>query len=320
MGSGMSARYLEHASIADTNLYVVSMPPMPRRMGQQEPICAYLTMEMQIAKATQGFGEAIGMQSVVARRFQDLVSADEREKVSRLQSLFEDERREREPNYLPPIYPKFEEDRAIQSIGFASEELDQFRPDHQERFTFQGLDGQQRTFEVRLGLAKKESTYFIVILLNPSNRPQMFNQPPSSPFSRESYSRDSQYGYQTQQVFAQPSASPFLSNPPFGDPRAELYRAPGPIGHNIPPSTTKPPFSQPQARPEYSQIQNPYQTPRSELLLAETQPQRQHDLQLPPIRDQRAEASASHTRQIDQNSRLDIEGLLDRPGMGRGGN
>jgi hypothetical protein len=320
IGSAMAPRYLEHASPADANLYGTTMPLTQRMTGQQEPICAYLTLDMQIAKATQGFGEAIGMQSVVARKFHDIVNANDRDKVFRLQRMFEDERREREPNYLPPIYLKFEEDRVIQSVGFGLEEMDQFRPDRQEMFTFQGPDGQQRTFQVRFGLAKKESTYFIVLILNLPTRPQTFNQPSSSPYSRESYSRDSQYGYHTpQQIFAQPGVSPFIANPSFSDPRGEVYRNPGPLGPNIPSATSMPPFSQQQARPDYSQGQIPYQTSRSEL---PPQPQSQRqDLQLPPIRDPRGETSAMDMRRRDnQAGRLDIGGLLEKPGMGRGGN
>lgn len=315
MGGGMTPRYLEHASPADANLYGASMPPTPRMMGLQEPICAYLTMDMQIAKATQSFSDTIGVQSVVAKRFHDVVSTNDRDKVFRLQRVFEDERREREPNYLPPIYPKFEEDRAIQSVSFGPENMSQFRAERQETFTFQGPDGQQRTFQVRFGLAKKESTYFVILLLSLPATPQIFSHPSSSP-----YSRDSQYGYQLpQQVFAQPGASPFMSNPSFGDPRGDVYRAPGPLGPNVHPSTAMPPFAQQPGRPDYPQVQNPYQTPRSELQPAQPQPQRQHDLQLPPIRDQRGEASVAEMRRRDnQSSRVDIGGLLEHPSEGGG--
>src|SRR5271163_3146360 len=100
------------------------MAPTPRSQPPQDPICAYLTMEMQVAKATPSFGETIALPSVISRRFQDIVIPNDREKVARLQRGFEDERRDREPNYLPPIYlAKFEEDRVIQSVGFSPEEI-----------------------------------------------------------------------------------------------------------------------------------------------------------------------------------------------------
>ena len=318
IGPGVNPRYLEHASLADANVYGPAMTPTPRPLGHQEPICAYLTMDMQIAKATQAFGEAIGLMSVAPRKLHDIVSANDRDKVFRLQRLFEDERNEREPNYLPPIYPKFEENRVIQSVGFGPEEMDQIRLDRQEMLTFQGPDGQQRTFQLRLGLAKKDSTYFVILLLNLPARPPTFNQPTSSPYSREMYSRDLHYGYQTgQQPLAQPEASPFIPDPTFGDSRGELYRTPPPLGSNIPPSATMPPLSQTQI---YSQAQIPYQTPRSKLPQVQLQApnQRQLELQLPPLRDQRGDGSGMRLTDI-QTGRLDIGGLLEEPGAGRGG-
>ncbi|KAL5329864.1 hypothetical protein ACEPPN_003384 [Leptodophora sp. 'Broadleaf-Isolate-01'] len=277
---------------------------------------------MQFSKTTQSFGETIGVQSIQSRRLQDVVSPNDREKVARLQRIFEDERRDREPNYLPPIYlAKFEEDHVIQTVGFGQEEIGMVRTDRQEMFTFQAPDGQQRTFQVQLGLAKRDSTYFIILLLVLPATPQTFHQPASSPYLRESYSRDSQYGYQTlQQGYQQtPGASPFGPNPGFGDPRGDMttYRAPGPLGPGIPPSASMTGFAQPQ-RPDYAQGPGPYQTPRSELPQAQTQvqSQRPHDLQLPPIRGQHGEASSADAmrRRDDRSGRVDIGGLLEQPG------
>ena len=308
----MGSRHLEYGSPMEAGMYGGSMAPTPRMLPPQEPVCAYLTMDMQIAKATQSFGETIGLQSVVARKLQDIVTGVDREKVLRLQRVFEEERREREPNYLPPIYLKYEEDRVIQSVGFSVDEMSQLRPDRQEMFTFQGPDGQQRTFQVRFGMAKKESTYFVVLLLHIPATPQTYNQPSSSPYSREPL-----YGYQTpQQPYPlNPNVSPFMANPQFGDPRATeimTYRTPGPLGQNIPPSSNMPPFVQAPTRPDYSQTQNPFQTPRSEMTQA--QPQRQHDLQLPPIRDQ-----GPSGRRDDRSGRVDIGGLLEKPDPARRG-
>ncbi|KAH6723268.1 hypothetical protein BKA61DRAFT_626425 [Leptodontidium sp. MPI-SDFR-AT-0119] len=321
-GGSMGPRFLEHASPADANIYGAPMPPTPRTLPSHEPPCAYLTMEMQFSKTTQSFGETIGVQSIQSRRLQDVVSPNDREKVARLQRIFEDERRDREPNYLPPIYlAKFEEDHVIQTVGFGQEEIGMVRTDRQEMFTFQAPDGQQRTFQVQLGLAKRDSTYFIILLLVLPATPQTFHQPASSPYLRESYSRDSQYGYQTlQQGYQQtPGASPFGPNPGFGDPRGDMtaYRAPGPLGPGIPPSASMTGFAQPQ-RPDYAQGPGPYQTPRSELPQAQTQvqSQRPHDLQLPPIRGQHGEASSADAmrRRDDRSGRVDIGGLLEQPG------
>ncbi|KAL3419790.1 hypothetical protein PVAG01_08288 [Phlyctema vagabunda] len=309
-GSGPQ-RYVEQPDA----FYGAQLQPGPRSMPLQEPLCAYLTMDLQIAKATQGFGEAVGIQSIVARRLEDIVSPGDREKVLRLQRGFEEERREREPNYLPPIYLKFEEDRVIQGVGFGPDEMSQFQVVRPEVFTFQGPDGQQRTFHVRFGLAKRESTYFIVFLLHVPATTQTYYQPSSSPYSRESYHREPQYGYQTPQPsFAQPpTVTPFVQNTPFGDPRSEPvmgYR-PSTRGGNMPanvPQSSVPSYVQGQARPDYVQAQNPYQTPRSELP-PQAQPRRTHDLQLPPIRD--SGPSSDPRRRDDRSGRVDIGGLLE---------
>ncbi|KAI9052830.1 hypothetical protein LZ554_003103 [Drepanopeziza brunnea f. sp. 'monogermtubi'] len=326
MGGGpMGPRYTDHASSADANMYGGAHVP-PRMTSSFEPPCAYLTMEMQFAKTTQSFGETIGVQSIQSRRLQDLVSANDRNKVACLQKDLEEERRGREPNYLPPIYlTKFEEDHVIQTIGFGPEDIGSLRIDRQEMFTFQAPDGQQRTFQVRLGLGKRESTYFIVLLLVLPSTPQMYHQPSLSPYSRES--RDAQYGHQTSQQGYQPTpnAPPFVSTSGFsGDPRDEMtvYRANGPLG----PGAS---FAQPAPRSDYPQGPAPYQAPRSELphapVQAQVQPQPQlsqlsHGLQLPPIRDQRGELLPSPMRRRDDRSgRVDIGGLLEQPGSDRRG-
>ncbi|KAN0096161.1 hypothetical protein V8E51_014966 [Hyaloscypha variabilis] len=328
MPGPIAPRYIDWGNLQDANIYggSGSMPPTPRMLPSQDPICAYLTTEMQIAKTTPNFGDTIALQPIVGRKLQDILSPNDREKVLQLQRNFEGERREREPNYLPPIYlHKFEEDRAIQSVGFGQEEIGQLRTDHGETFTFPGADGQQRTFNVRLGLAKKDATYFVVLILQVPATPQQYQQPSTSPFSRESHSRESQYGYgyqqpPQQQIYA-PSQGPppYVPNPNYADPRGDMsaYRPPGPLVQNMPPSGNMPSFAPPQsARPEYSQGQTQFQTPRSELAQA-SQP-RQHDLQLPPIRDQGPSMDPMRRRD-DRSGRVDIGGLLEKPNPGGSG-
>jgi hypothetical protein len=324
MPGPIAPRYIDWANTQDANVYGGSMPPTPRMLPPQEPICAYLNMEMQIAKTTPNFGDIVALQPVVGRKLHDMVAPNDREKILRVQRTFEEERREREPNYLPPIYlHKFEEDRAIQSVGFGQEEIGQVRTDHLDTFTFPGSDGQQRAFHARLGLAKREATYFIVLILQIPATPQQYQQASTLPFSRESYSRESQYGYQQapqQQGYApNPGPAPFVPNPGFADPRGEMgaYRPPGPLGQNVPQPGNMPSYapSQP-ARPEFSQGQAQFQTPRSEL--AQAPQQRQHDLQLPPIRDQGPSVDPMRRRD-DRSGRVDIGGLLEKPNPGRSG-
>ena len=314
LGGPIAPRYHEQPSPLDTNLYGPSINS--RFPASLEPACAYIRMDMQIVKATPRFGEVTGIQSVVSRNLQDIVIASDRDKVIRLQGLLNNERQERDLNYLPPIVVKHEEDRVIQSVGFGPEVTNHFRTDRPETLSFQSPDGQQRAFLVQLNLAKRDSTYFIILMIHvqPTPTPQVYPQASYSPYPRDSQSRESQYGYATsQQGFPQtPAASPFMPSPSFADPRNDMTYRP-PLGQVGPSSAVASSFQQAQAKPEYFQGQAPYQTPRSEL--PQAQPQRQHDLQLPPIRDQRNDVQPvdPRLRRDDRSSRVDIGGLLENP-------
>lgn len=319
MGTQLSPRHLEYASSADANIYNPQIPLTPRMFAPPDPICAYLNMEMQFAKVSPGFSETIGVQSVVSKKLQEVVSTNDRDKITRLQANLEEERRARELNYLPPIYLKIEEDRLIQSVSFGPEDMSQFRMEHQERITFHAPDGQQRTFQVRIGLAKKESTYIVALVLNIPATPQQYPQ-------SSTYSREPQYAFMPQPSMNQPSPIPssYMANPTFTDQRGDgtTYRTPVPLSSNIHPSMNMSALPQSQMRQEYPQVGNPYQPTRREQPQPQTRPPgRENDLQLPPILGQRQEGPAADTmqRRGDRSSRVDIGGLLDkRDHAGRG--
>jgi len=325
-GTPMAPRYLEHASAADANIFTGQAPAIPRAVGTQDVPLAYLNMDLQISNASRGFSELLGMPSLGGRKLLDIVASTDRDKVYRLQRVFEDERQEREPNYLPPIYGKAEEDRVIQSIPL-NLNLDDgvpFRTEHQENLTFQEPSGQQRSYQVRLGLAKRESTYYIVlilIILTPPTTSQEVYQMSLSPY----HPREASYGFRTpQQTFAPPlpisSYSQYQSQ--FGEPRGHdsqiPFRQPPPLPSNssCAPSLvpTIPSYAQPFPGSEYSQAQSLRQIPRSEI--SEAQPTRQSEFRLPPL--QRPSGASSGTpRGDDRGGRVDIGGLLEDPGAQR---
>jgi hypothetical protein len=318
-GAQMVPRYLDRASTADANIFSGSqLPQTPHIIGSPEQPCAYLTMEMQVSRASRTFCEATGNTSVTGRKLLEIVSLNDRDKVYRLQRLLEEEQQEREPNYLPPIYGKTEEERVIQSIGFGLEDLAQFHTDRRELLTFQGPDGQQRPCHVRLGLAKRESTYFVVLVIPLPSTPAMtlglyqLSSPP--------YSRESGYGFHTpQQPLAPSPMSPYGQYPAqFNEPRHEpqmTYRQPQPLRSNIGPSaavtSSIPSYAQPFVRPEYGPTQYTHQTPRSELPHGANQ--RQNELRLPPIQNTPGGASVGGQRVEDRGGRVDIGGLLESP-------
>lgn len=329
MGGPIAPRYIDQA-LQEANIYG-SLQPVPRMMGQ-EPICAYLNMDMQFVKATQSFVEIVGIQAIVPRKLQEVVVPNDLEKVMRQQRSLEEERRQKEPNYLPPIYLKVEEERVIQSIGFGPEETSQIRIDRQEMLSFQGPDGQPRSFQARLGLGKKESTYFVVMILQLQPPQNAYHPPPPpSQYSRDVYPRDQQYSFQPppQQQYAQHS-SPSSYSSPSGFESPMSYRPQGHMSSSAPSATNIQGYAQPQRQdyiPPQAQYQPPpppqthqqyQQPPHAEMHPGQVQ--RQRDLQLPPIRDQRGESSADPARRRDDRSgRVDIGGLIEKPDAARGG-
>jgi hypothetical protein len=56
------------------------MPPTQRIIALK-PICAYLIINMQIAKAILSFSETIKVQSVITKKFYNIISINNRDKV-----------------------------------------------------------------------------------------------------------------------------------------------------------------------------------------------------------------------------------------------
>jgi hypothetical protein len=174
-------RYMDHASPVDANVFASQISPNQHVAGGHELPWAYLTMDMQICDASRIFGELVGMSSIVGRKLLEIVAADNRDKVYRLQLVFESERKEREPNYLPPIYGKTEEERVIKSIGVGPDG-GVLRNERQEFIIFQDPSGQTRGYQARLGPTKKDSTYFVILILvwraTPATPQLTYRQPP----------------------------------------------------------------------------------------------------------------------------------------------
>lgn len=318
----MVPRYLEHALPADANIFTGQAPAIPRVGVAQDLPLAYLNMDLQISNASRSFSGILGIPSMGGRKLLDIVASTDRDKVYRLQRVFEDERQEREPNYLPPIYGKAEEDRVIQSIPLDLN-LDDgvpVRTERQELLTFQEPSGQQRSYQVRLGLAKRESTYYVVLILVIPAQPvtsQDVYQISPSPY----HPREASYGFRApQQTFAQPppisSYSQYQTQ--YGEPREHdpsmTFRQSQPLPSSsscVPgPAPTIPSYTQPFPRSEYSQVQNPRQIPRSEG--SQAQSAHQSEFRLPPLQRPPGLPSAP-PRGDDRGGRVDIGGLLEGP-------
>ncbi|KAI1639788.1 hypothetical protein F4809DRAFT_648328 [Biscogniauxia mediterranea] len=313
----IAPRYGERGPPADLNIHPA---PLSIPVRAPEPV-AFLTMDLEVAKASNTFVEAIGAQSLLGRRLLDIVSSPERDRVLALQRALQDEQSRKEPNYLPPIYGKQEAERVIRALPFSAESISKYQLDHHEFFTFIAADGQPRSYQLRVGLAKEDSIYFVVLLVVPMGRAYP-PHPSPSPHAREwSYSYQPQAYTQLTPVSGSfdPSRTRFVEPPREG---SYTPRQPGTPAHMI--SGVSPGVSpnipayaaSASARPEHPAGPS-HQIPRSELLPA--RPPQQTEYQLPPIRSQ---TQAGHSieagwQRDDRTGRVDIGGLIDRPGPPR---
>ncbi|KAK1967927.1 hypothetical protein LY78DRAFT_679791 [Colletotrichum sublineola] len=313
----VAPRYLDRASLADANRY--GQPP-PLATGAPEPV-VFLTMELEIARASPAFADAVGIPSVRGRSLLDIVLASERDKVQSHQRSMQDERSRKDPVYLPPIFGRQEQERVFESLRFEADEISRFQLDRQDFFVFAAADGQPRSYSVRLGLAKRESIYFVVLLVNAAPR---FPYLSPSPHTREApylYQQPQQQQQQQQQAYVQhtPVSATFdHTRSRFG----EGALAPRPSSGQPPHMTSglspgvspgMPSYAASPSRPDYAVGPSSYQIPRSELPPTTRPPQ--PSFQLPPIRagPHQPTHSESSWQRDDRSGRVDIGGLLEKP-------
>lgn len=316
-------RFIERGSASDANVYPAPLSISTRAL---EP-AVFLTTDLEMAKASNTFLEAIGRHSVKGLTLLDVISPMERERVISLQRQMHDERERKDPQYLPPIFVKRDEERVIQSLGLSADDLSRYAMDWHEYLTFSSADGQQRTFPVHMGLAKQDSIYFIVLLLHVAMRPS-FGHPTPSPHSSFGY-QPMQHAPPQHQMFSQPtpvSATFDVGRPRMPSDSGILPHRPTPSGGPSPmlssglsPSISSA-YGPSPGRSEYSTGPPSYQTPRSELVSGplphrQPQPAPGGSFQLPPIRNQQdpMRRGEGPPTSRDDKSRVDIGGLIDSP-------
>ncbi|KAK1490178.1 hypothetical protein CTAM01_10847 [Colletotrichum tamarilloi] len=307
----IAPRYLDRAPMGDANLY--GQPPS-LASGAPEPVI-FLTTELEIARASPAFSDAVGIPNVRGRSLFDIVAPTEREKLQSHQRQIQEERTRKDPVYLPPIFGRQEQERIFDSLRFEADEISRFQLDRQDFFVFAASDGQPRSYSVRLGLAKRESIYFIVLLINAAPR---YPYPSPSPHAREV-----PYPYPPQQqAYAQHTPVSATFEQPrlrFGEgalaprpsPGQPLHMASG-LSPGVSPGM--PSYAASPSRPEYASGPSSYQIPRSELPPTTRPPQ--PSFQLPPIRagpHQPPQPESSSWQRDERSGRVDIGGLLEKP-------
>ncbi|KAK8011389.1 hypothetical protein PG990_010354 [Apiospora arundinis] len=294
-------------------------PTIPRYLDRGSAM-AFLTVDLEVARVSSTFVDAIGAgsaQAIQRRRLEDLILSQERERVIALQRSLQDEQARKDPTYLPPIFGRQEADRVFQALPFDPETISRFPLDRQDTFYFKTVEGQPRQYPIRFGLVKEESIYFVVVLL--VTQPRSISNP--SPSAQQ---RDLPYAYQSQ-AYTQltPVSASFEPNrhrwgelldsrdPGHGSRQpvtpASIVAGPSPgVSPNIPsysPSSS--------VRSDHPSGPS-YHIPRSELSMH--RPSQSASYQLPPIRSQAQPAHQADSR----TGRVDIGGLLDQPNAPRG--
>ncbi|KJZ79846.1 hypothetical protein HIM_00560 [Hirsutella minnesotensis 3608] len=292
-GSIFPPRPFERAT--DAGMY----NPAPAPQVYPEPV-VYLTMNMEITKASPTFLDAIGAGNVVGRRLGDISAGTEADKIHKIQNQLLGEQKRREPNYLPPILGLG--GPAFQGIGFSADDVARFPLEMEEQLAFIGADGHLRQFPIRAGLGEEGSFFFVVILLC---GPPRYQHPPPAPARVASISPYHRGPAQQETSASRPAGPPMFD----------------PIRHRCPegPSVRSPSLQNlanqisPAASPGIISPVSPYGAPGERLRFSGPGDQR---FQLPPIRAQTELPplpSGQDRRRDDRSGRVGIEGLIERP-------
>ncbi|KAB5532598.1 hypothetical protein GE09DRAFT_370637 [Coniochaeta sp. 2T2.1] len=313
-------RFIERGSVADANIF-----PAPLSISTRPPEpAAFLTMDLEIAKASSAFSDTLSRSNVKGLKLTDIMVPGDIEKILGHQRQMQEEQQRRDPSYLPPIFGKEREDQVIQALGFSPEEIARYPLDRQDYLTFTTQEGQQRSYPIRMGLAKHESIYFVVLTLNLAVR--AFQPPTPSPNPR-----DITYSYQPMpHPYSQPTpvSATFdprhqrMNDPGYGPRRLSQPGVPSQMMSGLSPGFPVQYVAAP-SRQEYpGQPSSSYQVPRSELAppIAAPPPPRQPQMQgyqLPPIISQQQQAGSRPSEQTqhgrDDRRRVGIGGLIDQP-------
>ncbi|KAH8172911.1 c6 zinc finger domain containing protein [Sarocladium implicatum] len=315
-------RYLDRASASDANVH---SGPLTIATRPAEP-AVYLTMDMEIVKASPSFMDLIGASDLAGRPLPEIVLPGDRDRVLALRGRLKNEQRSEQPNYLPPILDRGHQ--IIQGLGFSSEDVSRYKLEHHEFWNLIGADGHARPCSVRIGLAKEGSFYFLAAVLSSS---QPYAYPSPSPHSRDGSTSYSAAPRTPQSAFTQHTPVSATFDPA----RHMLGESAPPTRHSGPTSahlTTNSPglssgmpsYSPTPTRPDFPGHSPSYAIPRSHP--GPTQhPVGQASYQLPPIRAHQEAANSlagsggdppqprDERRQDERSSRVDIGGLIDRP-------
>ncbi|KAK4161273.1 hypothetical protein QBC43DRAFT_346770 [Cladorrhinum sp. PSN259] len=326
-------RFPERGLASDINV----IPPPPLSISTARPsedLVAYLTLTPTLVflKASGAFLNTIGRQSILRRPLAEVLVVPDRIKPNRIADQMRDEQKRRSgaSTQLPPFLTLDEQMNAVHNLGFTADVISRYVLNWVEHLTFVGEDGSQRSFQVRMGLASEDSLSFVVLVLPPpQQRPYQYQYPTPSPNPREltypTYQpAQSSYSQTTPQSATFDLRQPVLSDVSYGARQAatagSLQHMPAGPSPSLPHSYSS--SSQNRPPPPYSSAGSSYQVPRSELQPS-SHPPLTVGYQLPPLSSfgpspgasqQQPELPSLYQSSREERPRVDIGGLIDRPG------
>lgn len=208
--------------------YYASGPPDQSRVSSIG-LTAFLNLNLQILKASEGLRSLLGGSSdVIDQPLTEFVTSQYEQNIQRIQNDLRNERSQREPQYLPAIFPDEQERAAARDHNTDEAEfLSRGFIDRSDIFTFRLASGHMENYEVRIRLART-TTFFATMILRRM-------APPPTAIAPSPYARGGAYASINDPL--SPARSPYGTSTP-GSPFSTLPTA---LITSLPPPSSIPP-------------------------------------------------------------------------------
>jgi hypothetical protein len=199
-------------------------PPTPPDLTwRNEPFVAFLNLDLRILKATDQLRFLLTDRGEIrGRALEDFVENRHIEALHRLQNELREERTQREPTFLPGIFPGEQEQQAVQQLNENDvDRITQGYTDRLDTWSFHLAHGRLEMFHCRIRLART-SIFFATLSLQRIAAPSTHSQ--SSGYSLRRQSIDMAAPVQTQPSGLPPRDS--IGYAPAGPPSPFAQSAP----------------------------------------------------------------------------------------------
>ncbi|OAQ57488.1 hypothetical protein VFPPC_11984 [Pochonia chlamydosporia 170] len=174
MASCDASQYM-HKAIPSSAKPPASHPTYSMANDPVHPV-AYLTMNMEVLKASSAFSQRVGARAMEGRKLTDFILETEANKSNAIREYFANELRRRKPSYLPAGFSANIQDK--QDTRLSLDNFGQLVQYFEESLTFVGLYGCHRVLGLHAVLATAGSYYFIIVSLALPSRHALVWLPP----------------------------------------------------------------------------------------------------------------------------------------------